>query len=199
MHVGAACTMRGTAPMRSLKTAVRGAKVIAMARGILDQAAPLAAGSHADATSYALDGSALSITLKDGSKTGLRDAAQFVGYRGDGAALTSVLLRHNGLHMEIVIDRSRRIGQEDSAGVADVMLEAAITTIQDLEDSIAAVDAEDKVLAYRNWLGLMKGTLDDTFEKGGRTMTRRLHTDRSYHKPGGGSLIISGGGRMVGG
>ncbi len=171
---------------------IRGAKVIAMACGILDQAAPLAAGSHADATLYALDGAVLSVTLKDGSKTGLHDAAQFVGYRGDGAALTSVLLRHNGLHLEIVIDRSRPIGQEDPAGVADVMLEAAITTIQDLEDSISAVDAEDKVLAYRNWLGLMRGTLQDTFDKGGRTMTRRLHTDRSYHKPGGGSLTLSG-------
>ncbi len=171
---------------------VRGAKVIARARAILDQAAPLAAGSHADAVLYALNGAVLSVTLQDGTKTGLRDRAQFVGYRGDGAALTSALLRHHGLHMEIVIDRTRQIGKEDPAGVADVMLEAAITTIQDLEDSIAAVDAEDKVLAYRNWLGLMKGTLDDTFDKGGRSMTRRLHTDRTYHKPGGGSLTVAG-------
>jgi malate synthase len=171
---------------------VRGARVIAKARAILDQAAPLAAGSHADATSYALDGPALAIALRDGTKTRLRDAAQFVGYRGDGAKLTAVLLRHHGLHVEIVIDRALPIGKEDAAGVADVMLESAITTIQDLEDSIAAVDAEDKVLAYRNWLGLMKGTLEDTFEKGGRTMTRRLHTDRTYHKPGGGSLTLSG-------
>jgi malate synthase len=171
---------------------VRGAKVIARARAILDQAAPLAAGSHADAVLYALNGAVLSVTLQDGTKTGLRDGAQFVGYRGDGAALTSALLRHHGLHMEIVIDRTRQIGKEDPAGVADVMLEAAITTIQDLEDSIAAVDAEDKVLAYRNWLGLMKGTLDDTFDKGGRSMTRRLHTDRTYHQPGGGSLTLAG-------
>jgi len=171
---------------------VRGAKVIARARAILDQAAPLAAGSHADAVLYALNGAVLSVTLQDGTKTGLRDGAQFVGYRGDGAALTSALLRHHGLHMEIVIDRTRQIGKEDPAGVADVMLEAAITTIHDLEDSIAAVDAEDKVLAYRNWLGLMKGTLDDTFDKGGRSMTRRLHTDRTYHQPGGGSLTLAG-------
>jgi malate synthase len=171
---------------------VRGARVIARARAMLDEAAPLAAGSHADATLYALDGATLSVTLKDGTKTGLRDADAFVGYRGDATGLTAALLRHHRLHIEIVIDRSREIGRQDPAGVADVVLEAAITTIQDLEDSIAAVDAEDKVLAYRNWLGLMKGTLEDTFEKGGRTMTRRLHTDRSYHKPGGGSLTLPG-------
>jgi malate synthase len=171
---------------------VRGARVIARARAILDQAVPLAAGSHADATAYALDAAALSVTLKNGTKRGLRDGEKFVGYRGDATGLTAVLLRHHGLHIEIVIDRIRQIGKEDSAGVADVMLEAAITTIQDLEDSIAAVDAEDKVLAYRNWLGLMKGTLEDTFEKGGRTMTRRLHTDRSYNKPGGGTLWLPG-------
>jgi malate synthase len=171
---------------------VRGARVIARARAILDQAVPLASGSHADATRYALNGAALSVTLKDGTQTGLRNAAAFVGYRGDATALSAVLLRHNGLHMEIVIDRSRPIGKEDLAGVADVILEAAVTTIQDLEDSIAAVDADDKVLAYRNWLGLMKGTLEDTFEKNGRMMTRRLHTDRSYNKPGGGTLWLSG-------
>jgi malate synthase len=171
---------------------LRGALVVAKVRAILDQAVPLATGSHAHATSYALDGAALSVTLPDGTTTGLRHGESFVGYRGDGARLTSVLLRHQGLHIEIVIDRGRPIGKEDAAGVADVLLESAITTIQDLEDSIAAVDAEDKVLAYRNWLGLMKGTLEDTFDKNGRTMTRRLHTDRTYHKPGGGSLTLSG-------
>jgi len=171
---------------------LRGARVIARARAILDQAAPLATGSHADATSYALDGAALSVALKDGTKTGLRNWEKFVGYRGDGDHLTDVLLRHHGLHIEIVIDRRRPIGKEDPAGVADVMLESAITTIQDLEDSIAAVDAEDKVLAYHNWLGLMRGTLQETFEKNGHMLTRRLHTDRSYHKPGGGTLSLSG-------
>ena len=176
---------------------VRGDRVIARARAVLDQVAPLAAGSHADATRYVLDrtardGAALAVTLGNGSKTGLRDPAAFVGYRGDGAGLSAVLLRHHGLHVEIQIDRSRPIGRDDPAGVADVLLEAAITTIQDLEDSIAAVDAEDKVLAYRNWLGLMVGTLEDTFEKGGLMMTRRLHTDRRYQKPGGGTLTLSG-------
>ena len=176
---------------------VRGDRVIARARAVLDQVAPLAAGSHADATRYVLDrtardGAALAVTLGNGSKTGLRDPAAFVGYRGDGAGLSAVLLRHHGLHVEIQIDRSRPIGRDDPAGVADVLLEAAITTIQDLEDSIAAVDAEDKVLAYRNWLGLMVGTLEDSFEKGGLMMTRRLHTDRRYQKPGGGTLTLSG-------
>ncbi|HEY1932729.1 MAG TPA: malate synthase G [Acetobacteraceae bacterium] len=170
----------------------RAALVIARARAVLDQAAPLETGSHADAASYALDGAALAVTLRDGTRTALCRPQQFVGYRGDAAGLSAVLLRHNGLHLEIHFDRKRRIGQIDHAGVADVLVEAAITTIQDLEDSIAAVDAEDKVAAYRNWLGLMKGTLEDTFEKSGKPMTRRLHTDRHYQKPGGGTLWLSG-------
>jgi malate synthase len=171
---------------------VRGARVVAKARAVLDQAAPLARGSHADAAGYALDGAALAVTLKDGSRSGLADPAQFVGFRGDATALSHIVLRHHGLHIEIVIDRGHPIGRDDPAGVADVVMEAAITTIQDCEDSIAAVDAPDKVLAYRNWLGLMKGTLADTFEKGGRMMTRRLHTDRQYDRPGGGTLWLSG-------
>jgi len=171
---------------------VRGARVIARARAVLDQVAPLESGSHAVVTSYALDGAALAVTLKDGTITGLRQPQQFVGYRGDAAVLSSVLLRHNGLHLEILIDRHHPIGKDDPAGIADLVLEAAITTIQDLEDSIAAVDADDKVLAYRNWLGLMRGTLQETFDKGGHRMTRRLHTDRHYNKPGGGTLWLSG-------
>ncbi|MBV9252141.1 MAG: malate synthase G [Acetobacteraceae bacterium] len=171
---------------------VRGARVIAKAREILDQAAPLANGSHADATAYALKNGALAVSLKNGTQTTLRNPAQFVGYRVDAEKLSTVLLRNNGLHMEVAIDRSHPIGKDDPAGIADVILEAAITTIQDCEDSIAAVDAEDKVVAYRNWLGLMKGTLTDTFEKNGQMMTRRLHTDREYDKPGGGKLWLSG-------
>jgi malate synthase len=170
----------------------RAERVITYARAVLDQAAPLASGSHADAASYGLDGASLVVTLRNGARTGLREPAQFVGYRGDAAALTAVLVRHNGLHLEIVIDRHHPIGRGDDAGVADVMVEAAITTIQDLEDSIAAVDAADKVAAYRNWLGLMKGTLTDTFEKSGKQITRRLHTDRQYQTPDGGTLWLAG-------
>ena len=170
----------------------RGERVIARARAVLEQIAPLANGSHADATRYALDGDALRVELKDGSKTGLADPAQFVGYVGDATQLATVLLKHNGLHVELKIDRAHPIGKDDPAGLADVIMEAAITTIQDCEDSVATVDAADKVVAYRNWLGLMKGTLEDTFDKGGEQVTRRLHTDRRYTAPGGGSLTLPG-------
>jgi malate synthase len=172
--------------------AVRGARVVAMARGILDQAAPLAVGSHRDATQYQIDGGRLSITLTDQARTGLARPEQFVGYRGGGGHPSAVLLKHNGLHIEIVIDPTRPIGRQDAAGVADVMVEAAITTIQDCEDSVACVDAEDKVTAYRNWLGLMQGTLTESFAKDGRTVTRRLNGDREYAAPNGGTFALPG-------
>ena len=181
----------GNATRKNGYNALRGARVIAKARQILDQIAPLAVGSHADVAAYALAGEVLVATLKGGRRTGLADPAQLVGWRGGSDALTAVLLRHHGLHAELVIDRQHQIGRTDPAGVADIILEAAITTIQDCEDSIAAVDADDKVLAYRNWLGLMRGTLSDRFEKDGAWVTRRLACDREYCS-GAGRIVLPG-------
>jgi len=169
----------------------RGAQVIAYARKVLDEIAPLAAGSHADAHFYELNGGNLAVKLESGI-VGLKDPVQFVGYTGAPNAPDTILLKHNGLHAEIVIDRSHPIGATDLAGVADLVLEAALTTIQDCEDSVAAVDATDKVEVYRNWLGLMNGTLEASFEKGGRIVTRRLNPDRVYTKPQGGKLTLHG-------
>jgi len=160
--------------------AKRGAKVIAWAREFLDASAPLDRASWADAKSFDVAMGRLAVMLRDGSLTGLIDGARLAGYRGEPNGPSAILLVTNGLHTEIVIDRSHPIGRDDEAGIADVILESAMTTIQDCEDSVAAVDAADKVVVYRNWLGLMKGDLEDTFEKGGRTVTRRLNPDREY-------------------
>ncbi|MBN4667123.1 malate synthase G [Pandoraea nosoerga] len=157
----------------------RGELVIAFARGFLDQAAPLAQGSHKDATGYRVEGGKLVVTTR-GGQTGLATPAQFIGHQGDAASPAAVLLKHNGLHFEIQFDANHPIGKTDAAHVKDVLVEAAVTTIIDCEDSVAAVDADDKVELYRNWLGLMQGTLTEEVSKGGKTFTRRLNADREY-------------------
>jgi len=182
----------GAAPPGSGYDPSRGAKVIAWARRFLDEAVPLASGSHANARAYAVKDGALEATLVNDAKVPLADATQFRGYRGSAGAPEAVLLVHHGLHIELVIDRAHPVGRTDTAGIADVVLEAAITTIMDLEDSIAAVDPADKVAAYRNWLGLCRGTLAESFQKAGKTVTRRMAADRSYTRPGGGTLTLPG-------
>ena len=171
---------------------VRGGRVIAFARDFLDASAPLASGSHRDATSYAVVNGALAVTLEDGSGSGLRAPPKFAGYAGDAAAPSAVLLKNNGLHVEITIDRSHPVGRDDAAGVRDVVVEAAMTTIMDLEDSVSTVDAADKVVAYRNWLGLMKGDLRARFDKGGRRVDRTLNPDRVYTAPDGTTVTLQG-------
>ncbi|WP_072691465.1 malate synthase G [Rhodococcus marinonascens] len=171
---------------------VRGDRVIAWARNFLDTAAPLASGSHADSTRYFVDGTGLSITLADGSTTTLANPGTFVGYLGEKGSPTSVLLRNHGLHAEVQIDPDSPIGSTDPAGVKDVVLESAVTTIMDFEDSVAAVDADDKVIGYRNWLGLNRGDLTAEMAKGGKPFTRTLNPDRVYTAPDGGDLALHG-------
>jgi len=170
---------------------VRGNKVIAYARAFLDSAVPLASASHAEAVSYCIN-DGLVIELKDGHQTRLRDATQFAGYLGNSDAPSSVLFKHHGLHIECVINRGGNIGSEDAAGIDDIILEAALTTIMDCEDSVAAVDAEDKIDVYKNWLGLMTKTLSASFAKGGTTMTRSLNQDREFLDPNGAPIVLRG-------
>ncbi|MWJ28031.1 malate synthase G [Halomonas sp. ZH2S] len=170
----------------------RGQKVIAYARGVLDRAAPLATGSHHDAVKYVLRDEHLIVTLEGGRETGLKDPGKLIGFTGDAAKPESILLANHDLHLEIQIDPSHPIGKTDPAGVKDVVAEAALTTIMDCEDSVAAVDAEDKVGVYSNWLGLMKGNLEEQIEKGSKTSTRRLHADRIWQTTNGGSVTLPG-------
>jgi malate synthase len=171
---------------------VRGGKVIEYARNFLDQSFPLEGASHKDATAYSIEGGKLKVSLKNGSSAGLKNAAQLVGYQGEASAPTSVLLVNNGIHADIIINRSTPIGSSDAAGVADVVLEAALSTILDLEDSVAAVDAEDKIVAYSNWLGILKGTLTEQVSKGGKTFTRGLNADRVYTGVNGEKVTMHG-------
>ena len=171
---------------------LRGNKVIAFGRAFLDQAAPLENGSHVDASAYRIEGGKLSVALKGGTASGLRNEGQLIGFQGEGDAPTAILLKHNGLHFEIQVDASTPVGSTDAAGVKDILMESALTTIMDCEDSVAAVDADDKVVVYRNWLGLMKGDLSENVSKGGNTFTRTMNPDRQYSAPNGGQVTLHG-------
>ncbi|MFM1859614.1 MAG: hypothetical protein RL133_1114, partial [Pseudomonadota bacterium] len=171
---------------------VRGQRVIAFVRKFLDESAPLAKGSHADATQYSVVSGALQVLLSNGDSVGLREPAQFVGFNGACAAPSGILFVHHGIHFELVINREAPIGKTDAAGVSDLIMESALSTILDLEDSVAVVDAQDKVLAYRNWLGILKGTLTEAVTKAGKTFTRGLNPDRFYTAPDGGELRLHG-------
>ncbi|MBO6890776.1 MAG: malate synthase G [Roseibium sp.] len=181
----------GTKPQAGGFDEARGAEVIAYARGVLDAAIPLASGSWSDVTGFAVQDENLQVSTGAGT-TGLADPAQFAGYSGDVAAPYKILLVRNGLHLEINVDSKHPIGKTDKAHISDVVLESAMSTIMDCEDSVAAVDADDKVVVYTNWLGLMKGDLEETFQKGGETVTRRMNGDRHYTAPDGSALNLHG-------
>jgi malate synthase len=182
----------GTVPRFGGYDPQRGAKVIAFARDFLDEHFALAAASHRDAVGYRAATHGLEVELRSGAATRLRDAAAWRGFQGNADSPTALLLVHHGLHVELPLDRTHFIGRDDPAGISDVLLESALTTIQDCEDSVAAVDADDKIQAYRNWLGLMNGSLEAQIEKGGQSRVRRLNADRCYRTPGGADLLLPG-------
>jgi malate synthase len=171
---------------------VRGDKVIAYARTFLNEATPLADGSWTEISSVKIADGRLAVTMNDGAETTLAEPGQFAGYTGEAASPESVLLVHHGLHVDVLIDPDSPVGKTDAAGIKDVDLESAVTTIVDFEDAVAAVDADDKTAAYRNWLGLNKGDLTESVDKGGKTFTRALHDDRSYTAPDGGEFSLHG-------
>ncbi len=175
---------------------VRGEKVVAYAREFLDSAAPLNGVSHREVAQYSISnvsvGNTLTATLTNGEEVTLMDSTQFIGYQGEASSPSCILLKHNNLHIEIQIDPNTPIGRVDAAGIKDVVVEAALTTIMDCEDSVAAVDGEDKALAYRNWLGLMKGDLQESLEKNGKTIVRSLNPDRQYTSVTGGEIHLKG-------
>jgi len=171
---------------------LRGAKAIEYGRNFLDQSAPLSQGSHHDSTNYSIVNGVLQVQLNDGTQVGLSDPSQLCGYQGSTENPSSILIKNNRLNLEVQVDRDTQIGASDPAGIKDILMEAALTTIMDCEDSVAAVDAEDKALIYSNWLGLMKGDLEETLEKGGKTIVRKMNPDREYITPDGGSLVLPG-------
>jgi len=171
---------------------VRGQRVIERANRFLDETAPLAGGSWNDATGFAVGGGKLRVELGGGRSAGLVQPEQFAGHRGGGTGVTNIVLRNHGLHIDIVVDKNHPIGKQHPAGVKDVVLESATTTIMDCEDSVAAVDAEDKTVVYRNWCGIMRGTLKTSFAKGGKNVDRHLSDDREYVTPDGGKLVLPG-------
>ncbi|MCL4121957.1 UNVERIFIED_CONTAM: hypothetical protein GTU68_010812 [Idotea baltica] len=171
---------------------VRGAKVIEYGRTLLDQSAPLAKGSHQDAIQYTIVNQELKIQLSDNTEVGLAESTQLAGYQGSAENPESILLKNNRLHIEVQVDHNSQIGTDDPAGIKDILMEAALTTIMDCEDSVAAVDAEDKALIYSNWLGLMKGSLEESLEKGGKTIVRKMNPDKQYTTPNGGTLVLPG-------
>ncbi|MTI13320.1 malate synthase G [Sansalvadorimonas verongulae] len=170
----------------------RGAKVIAYARGVLNEAAPLAGGDHSNAVTYSVKENQLAVKLSDGKEVGLVAPEGFVGFRGDAESPEAILLKNNGLHIEVQIDANSPIGKDDPASVKDLLVESALTAIMDCEDSIAAVDADDKVVVYRNWLGLMKGDLEENVEKGGKSFVRTLNPDRTYTGANGETVTLPG-------
>ncbi|TPH18044.1 malate synthase G [Litorilituus lipolyticus] len=171
---------------------IRGTKVISFAKNYLDQAIPLVTGSHQDVVAYHLNEQQLMVSFKDGQQSALKDADSFIGFSGPINQPETIVLKHNGLHLELIFDANSPIGKEDAAGLSDINLESALTTIMDCEDSVAAVDGEDKVLAYRNWLGLMTGTLTSDITKAGHQFTRKMNADKSYQTISGNDIKLKG-------